>query len=67
MPAANQYYDETQITFTRDLLKRFRVAYQEALDAEAEAFMFEGAEFVVGYAKYRIEYLEGRLNPDAAT
>lgn len=42
----------------RAKLKRFRRAYK---NAKTEVFEFEGAEFVVGYAKYLIEYLDGLL------
>jgi hypothetical protein len=46
----------TEIMWDRAKLKRFRRAYK---NAKTEVFEFEGAEFVVGYAKYLIEYLDG--------
>lgn len=49
----------TQITWDQAKLKRFRRAYK---NAKTEVFEFEGAEFVVGYAKYLIEYLDGMLD-----
>lgn len=53
--------DLANITWTRPMLTRFRAAYQEARAAQADTFEFEGHAFVVGYAKYLIEYLDGRL------
>jgi len=49
---------EIVVAWTLPMLKRFKVAYQEAAAAKADTFMFDGNEFVVGYAKYLIEYLE---------
>lgn len=53
------------INFTVDKLKRFKRAYNRALANGTdwnEAFTFEGKEWVVGYAKYVIEYLEEKFN-----
>ena len=56
------------VNWTKDKLERFRKAYVAAKDGGNDAiFKFEGYEFVVGYAKYLIEYLDGRFrNPAAA-
>jgi hypothetical protein len=46
------------IQFTRAKVRALRKAY-EATDGET--FTFEGHEFLVGYAKYLLEYLEGEI------
>jgi len=51
----------TAISWTAPMLARFKRAYSKALNAKAGSFTFDGNEFVVGYAKYLIEYLEGRF------
>ena len=52
------------INWTRPMLERFKRAYADAINANPDrnsVFTFEGHEFVQGYAKYLIEYLEGLL------
>jgi hypothetical protein len=46
------------ISWTRPMLTRFKAAYKAAT---TDTFTFDGHEFVRGYAKYLIEYLEGNL------
>ena len=46
------------IQFDSKLLKELKREYQKAVDENLESFMFHGHEFVTGYAKYLIEYLE---------
>jgi hypothetical protein len=46
------------IKWTRPMLARFKVAYQHAAGAGKTQFEFDGNLFVVGYAKYLIEFLE---------
>lgn len=53
------------INWTPDTLARFKRAYAKALKDDVPTFTFEGNEFVVGYAKYLIEYLEGKFNDRA--
>ncbi len=53
--------DPTTITWTAEMLMRFRGAYKEATEAETEQFTFDGNEFVTMYAKYLIEYLEAQF------
>ncbi len=43
------------------MLKRFKKAYEEAAAANRAVFDFDGHQFVVQYARYLIEYLEGQL------
>lgn len=52
---------DRQINFDRPKLRRLQSAYDSALAAGATQFDFEGSEFLVSYAKYMIEYLEGAL------
>lgn len=51
--------------FTPEKLRRFKKAYEQAVedhDGDRHAvFMFDGNEYVLGYAKYLIEYLEVQL------
>ena len=56
--------DRVMIAWDRPMLKRFKTAYKAACETPGDAsdvFTFEGHEFVIGYAKYLIEYLEGQL------
>jgi len=48
--------------FNREKLKQLKRVYAIAVARNKETFMFEGHELLVAYAKYLIEYLEGRLS-----
>lgn len=50
------------ITFTREKLRLFKLSYAEALSQNLERFNFEGNVFLVSYAKYLIEYLDGKFS-----
>jgi hypothetical protein len=50
--------EREMVTFDRPKLERLKSAYQKALEAKKEIFLFEGKEYFVGYAHYLIEYLE---------
>jgi hypothetical protein len=50
------------ITFDPSKLERFKIMYQAAVARNADSFVFEGNAFSTAYAKYLIDYLEGRLN-----
>lgn len=52
--------ERKMITWTPAMAKRLKTAYAEACKTKTkdETFMFDGHEFVLGYAKYLIEYLE---------
>lgn len=52
---------DPMIVWDREKLARFKEAYAKVKDRPKDTFMFAGHEFVVGYAKYLIEYLEDRL------
>ena len=49
------------VTFTPEKLKQFKVFYVMAKDRGVESFEFEDKVYLVSYAKYLIEYLEGVL------
>ncbi len=53
--------DLTFVDFNRPKLERLKAARDAALLAGHTAFTFEGACWLVDYAKYVIEYLEARL------
>jgi len=46
------------VTFDFTKLVALKKAYEEC---EGESFMFDGREYLKAYAKYLIQYLEGRL------
>lgn len=48
------------VTFTAEKRKRLQEAYDAAAKVGAETFTFNDAEYVTGYAKYLLEYLEMR-------
>ena len=49
------------INWTLPMLKRFKKEYQKAVSNKSDLFTFDGNEFVTGYAKYLLEYLEMKL------
>lgn len=42
--------------------KKFKKAYDKALESSVETFIFEGEEYLVAYAKYLIEYFNNLEN-----
>lgn len=50
--------------WNRAKLEQFRKACNEAIFDGKPEFTFEGHPFLVAYAKYLIEYLEGMLPKD---
>jgi hypothetical protein len=48
------------VVWDRAMLERFKAALV-AREPRDEPFAFEGHDFDPGYARYLIEYLEGRL------
>lgn len=50
------------IDWTPDLLRKFKREYNKAVKTGAEQFTFDDHDFVTDYAKYLIEYLEGRFH-----
>jgi stalled ribosome rescue protein Dom34 len=53
--------DKREVMFDRAKLARLKAAHKAAEKAGIAAFVFDGDEYVVGYAKYMIEYLETKL------
>lgn len=49
------------VQFDLKKLKLLKAAYANAVNRHLETFAFDGNAYVVGYAKYLIEYLEGRF------
>lgn len=55
-------YEKDVVSFTKDKFDRFKKVYGESKDkGKCTTFEFEGNEYVIGYAKYLIEYLEERF------
>lgn len=52
---------EKTITWTYDMLQRFKQAYAKAKAENADTFIFDGNEFVLGYAAYLIQYLDSKV------
>jgi adenosine deaminase len=48
------------VSFTPEKLAQFKKAYTRVskILAQTDSFMFQGDEYVLGYAKYLIQYLE---------
>jgi hypothetical protein len=53
---------DNTISFDRVKLAKLKRYYNRALKYKRDQFTFEGSELLVAYAKYLIEYLEGRFN-----
>lgn len=47
--------------FDKDRTKELREAYDTAVADDAEQFIFHGHALLVSYAKYLLQYLEGRF------
>ncbi len=52
-------YLQNIVKWDHEALKRFKKVYN--LNKKKEEFYFDGRLYVVGFAKYLIEYLEDRL------
>jgi hypothetical protein len=55
-------FDRPGITFTPEKVKVLRKEYDAAVKRGDGQFVFEGHELDSGYAKYLLEYLEGKFN-----
>lgn len=51
-------------TFTPHLLYELKASHAAAIRRGAPTFIFHGHEVLVAYARYLIEYLEGRFEDD---
>ena len=50
-----------QVMWTKKQLNLFKIIYEKYKDMPEEVILFEGNEYLIGYAKYLIQYLEGRF------
>lgn len=54
--------DRASVIFTPEKLRRFKRALSRARERQqetgADVFAFEGNDYVIGYARYLVEYLE---------
>jgi hypothetical protein len=50
-----------EVDFTPEKVKKLRRYYDRAVRAGDDEFVFEGNQLLVGYAKYLLEYLEGKM------
>jgi hypothetical protein len=50
---------QKMIMWTPERLEKLRAAYNRAAKKERLEFTFGGGQYVVSYAKYLIEYLDG--------
>jgi hypothetical protein len=50
-----------KVIFNADNFKEFRELYRKAKEDKVDTFVFEGRDYLVGYAKHVIEYLEPAL------
>jgi hypothetical protein len=53
--------DQGSIAWNPEKLRRLKREYNKHKDDKDKIFKFDGYDFLVGYAKYLIEYLEGRF------
>ncbi len=51
----------TRLKFDREMLRQLRIAYNQALADGHENFVFHERDLVTDYARYLIEYVDGRL------
>ena len=49
------------IVWTESKIQRFEIVYNRAVKEGLDQFKFEGNVFVVGYAKYLLEWLKTRI------
>ena len=51
-----------EVYFDLPMVKRLKTRYGEAVLKAEQEFTFEGRDYITGYAKYLLEYLENKLN-----
>jgi len=49
------------LSLTREEYLKFKDAYNAAVKSEKDIFEFKGHQFLIGYAKYFIEYLDRKF------
>jgi hypothetical protein len=50
---------DNKVTYTEESIASLKKRYDEAVENDEKTFIFEGNEYLLDYAKYMIEYLEG--------
>jgi len=60
---ATQTEARKEVTFTPESLARFKGCYEQTVTLKNKQFEFEGNVYVTDYAKYLIQYLEGKMRP----
>ena len=55
--------EQKMVTFTPESLARFKNHYEQTVTLKNQQFDFEGNVYVVEYAKYLIQFLEGKMRP----
>lgn len=53
--------DKNLATFTKAKVELLRKAHNDCVERGDETFVFEGKELLADYAKYLLEYLDGRM------
>jgi hypothetical protein len=48
----------------QEVSDKLRAAYNQAMADKCDAFLFQGHQFLTSYAKYMLEYIDGRLGND---
>lgn len=49
------------LVINREVCEELRTAYNQAMADKCDAFMFQDHRFLTSYAKYMLEYIDGRL------
>jgi hypothetical protein len=52
------------LVIDQEVSEKLRTAYNQAMADKCDAFMFQGHKFLTSYAKYMLEYIDGRLGND---
>jgi hypothetical protein len=51
-----------KVSFTPKTRDALRKEYDQAVEDNKDSFVFDGNEFVTGYAKYLLQYLDGQYD-----
>jgi hypothetical protein len=58
---ADEADDRPMIEFDQAKTRRLRDAYEAAVASQQQTFMFDGQEYVIGFAFYLLEYLASKF------
>jgi hypothetical protein len=53
-----------RVVYTEESLARLKAVYKEAVEKGQDQYTLDGNEYLVAYAKYLIEYLDGVFKSD---